>query len=147
MKRNVLLLIAVLILAASCSVGEQVQASIDSAFLNHYITAQEALAADDFEAAKAALDQIAGSGTDEEDLRTLASKAARAEDSEKMRTAFKPLSEQAVQHSLPQGMVVAFCPMADDNEGARWIQKDGDVANPYFGEEMLTCGTIEQEGQ
>lgn len=37
----------------------------------------------------------------------------------------------------------AFCPMAFDNRGARWLQRDRTVANPYFGDAMLRCGAVE----
>ena len=32
------------------------------------------------------------------------------------------------------------CPMADDNRGAGWLQRLGEVMNPYFGAQMLRCG-------
>lgn len=32
------------------------------------------------------------------------------------------------------------CPMAKDNKGADWLQKDSILANPYFGKSMETCG-------
>jgi Cu(I)/Ag(I) efflux system membrane fusion protein len=35
------------------------------------------------------------------------------------------------------------CPMAFDNTGASWLQDDEDLINPYFGDMMLKCGTIE----
>ena len=37
-----------------------------------------------------------------------------------------------------------FCPMADNNKGAYWLSKEEKVLNPYFGNEMLTCGSLEQ---
>ena len=37
------------------------------------------------------------------------------------------------------------CPMAFDNTGASWLQNSNDLANPYFGETMLKCGSIEKE--
>ena len=36
------------------------------------------------------------------------------------------------------------CPMANDNKGAMWISEIRDVKNPYFGAEMLTCGSVEE---
>lgn len=36
------------------------------------------------------------------------------------------------------------CPMAHDNQGAMWISETKEVKNPYFGSEMLTCGTVEE---
>jgi Cu(I)/Ag(I) efflux system membrane fusion protein len=37
-----------------------------------------------------------------------------------------------------------FCPMADNNKGAYWLSKEEKVLNPYFGNAMLTCGSLEQ---
>ena len=37
---------------------------------------------------------------------------------------------------------IAFCPMAFDNKGARWLQRGTEISNPYFGASMLTCGDI-----
>ena len=34
------------------------------------------------------------------------------------------------------------CPMANKNKGAFWLSKDKDIRNPYYGDEMLTCGII-----
>lgn len=38
----------------------------------------------------------------------------------------------------------AYCPMAFDFEGAKWIQRGNQINNPYFGSEMLRCGDIEE---
>lgn len=34
------------------------------------------------------------------------------------------------------------CPMARDNQGADWLQKDSVPANPYFGSAMPRCGDL-----
>jgi hypothetical protein len=36
-----------------------------------------------------------------------------------------------------------FCPMAFDNKGAHWISGEREIKNPYFGSQMLNCGSIE----
>ena len=36
--------------------------------------------------------------------------------------------------------LVAMVPSAETNAG-RWIQADGALKNPFFGAEMLDCGT------
>jgi hypothetical protein len=36
-----------------------------------------------------------------------------------------------------------FCPMAFDNKGAYWISYEREIRNPYFGSEMLNCGSVE----
>ncbi len=35
-----------------------------------------------------------------------------------------------------------FCPMANDGKGANWLSKENVVKNPYYGNQMLTCGKI-----
>ena len=34
------------------------------------------------------------------------------------------------------------CPMAKENKGADWLQKDSVLANPYYGSTMLKCGEL-----
>ncbi|MGW8121412.1 efflux RND transporter periplasmic adaptor subunit [Roseivirga echinicomitans] len=40
-------------------------------------------------------------------------------------------------------LYVQFCPMANDNKGATWISREENIINPYFGDVMLTCGSVE----
>ncbi|PCJ64342.1 MAG: efflux transporter periplasmic adaptor subunit [Bacteroidetes bacterium] len=40
---------------------------------------------------------------------------------------------------------VQYCPMADRNNGARWLSKSKNIMNPYFGEAMLKCGEVKEE--
>lgn len=109
--------------------------------LAHYVAAQEALAADDYSGAKKALGQLAQASPNS--FKTLAEQAANAGDIEAVRAAFKPLSDEVVKGEVPDGYVLAYCPMADNNEGAHWIQKDGpSIMNPYFGASMLHCGVF-----
>ncbi len=35
-----------------------------------------------------------------------------------------------------------FCPMANDGKGANWLSKENAVKNPYYGNQMLTCGKV-----
>ncbi|MBO9154261.1 DUF3347 domain-containing protein [Chitinophaga sp. GCM10012297] len=34
------------------------------------------------------------------------------------------------------------CPMAFNNRGAHWLSDTTEVVNPYFGDEMLHCGSV-----
>lgn len=36
-----------------------------------------------------------------------------------------------------------YCPMAFNNKGAYWMSNERDIKNPYFGSEMLNCGSVE----
>jgi len=39
---------------------------------------------------------------------------------------------------------VAYCPMAFDFKGAQWIQRGTEINNPYFGDQMLRCGDLQE---
>ena len=41
-------------------------------------------------------------------------------------------------------LYLEFCPMADDNRGAYWISASREIKNPYFGEQMPTCGEVKK---
>lgn len=36
------------------------------------------------------------------------------------------------------------CPMAKDNQGAMWMSENREIKNPYFGNKMPTCGSVEE---
>ena len=151
MKKGFLLLMVLPLGLTFCGSGEQEglsseqevpssgQQALSSSFQS-YVASQEALAADDYSEAGAALEKLAGDSTG--DLKLLAEEAARAEDLESMRTAFIPLSDEIAKLDLPAGFVVAFCHMANNKQGANWVQKEGTIMNPYFGSAMLNCGSI-----
>jgi hypothetical protein len=64
-----------------------------------------------------------------------------APDIDKARAAFGPLSDAVIKYANDFGLgelKVAFCPMARKS----WIQEDGVIANPFYGSEMLTCGSF-----
>ena len=107
--------------------------------LNEYVQVQEALAADDFETARAELEEFAA--ITDEATRALAMHALEAGGIEEMRARFKPLSESLAEQALPQGFARAYCPMYDN--GSAWVQRDGPVRNPYYGAFMLTCGVVD----
>ena len=107
--------------------------------LESYVMAQEALAADNFDDARAALESL--SVMADPVTQPLVRSAAGADDITTMRARFKPLSEYLAALDLPQGFARAYCPMYDD--GSNWVQRDGPVRNPYYGSEMLTCGVVD----
>ena len=107
--------------------------------LNEYVEVQEALAADDFDEARAQLEEFAR--ITDSATQALAARALEAPDIATLRVDFKPLSESLVAQDLPQGFARAYCPMCDN--GASWVQRDGPVRNPYYGSTMLTCGVVD----
>lgn len=64
-----------------------------------------------------------------------------------MRRYLKPLSGQIITMAryfapFKKSLYVMRCPMADKNKGADWISFEGEVKNPYYGADMLTCGSV-----
>lgn len=39
-------------------------------------------------------------------------------------------------------LYVQQCPMANNNKGAVWLSTEEEIRNPYFGDAMLTCGSV-----
>jgi len=131
-----------------------------------YFRFQEALAADDLEAAVTAvsglidaLDAVdatlfkgaAGMPWAEHSSNVFrpAMAAAGGQDIETLRTSFEKVSYGMIDlhkrfgHAGDRTYYLAFCPMAFDNKGAHWLQTDSIINNPYFGDMMLRCGEIQ----
>ncbi len=102
----------------------------------HYILAQEALADDNFEKAKNAIEDLAEISDGE--LKKLTETASDSTDLKSIREAFKPLSEFYAKLELPDGLMKVYCPMVKSH----WVQKKGDITNPFYGKSMLSCGVI-----
>lgn len=49
---------------------------------------------------------------------------------------------RAFGDTLRERAYIMFCPMAYDDQGAEWMQREGKIHNPYFGEEMPGCGKV-----
>ena len=66
------------------------------------------------------------------------------------RAAFVSLSEnvldavERIDLEVESALGIYHCPMALEDRGARWIQRVGAVANPYFGASMLRCGSLQR---
>ncbi|QNL48863.1 DUF3347 domain-containing protein [Olivibacter sp. SDN3] len=85
-----------------------------------------------------------------ENTAMLAQELANTKDLGIQRTAFSTISEDVIamykNTSLNAGTIyVIHCPMYNNNEGANWLSVSPEVENPYFGDEMLTCGTVTEE--
>jgi hypothetical protein len=125
---------------------------------NAYLVAQSKLALDDFAGARAAFGSVRRAAQATElvvapELRkridAAAVDGAAAPDIARLRTAFASLSDgllawfKTQANPIGDALSVAHCPMALDGKGARWLQAGKELKNPYFGAEMLACGSIE----
>lgn len=57
----------------------------------------------------------------------------------------KDINDLIKTFGTEQKLYQDFCPMADEGKGAIWISEVKDIKNPYFGSEMLTCGSVRKE--
>ncbi len=54
------------------------------------------------------------------------------------------LTDAVALFGINQKLYSQFCPMADNNKGGFWLSLEEEIQNPYFGDAMLTCGSVEQ---
>jgi hypothetical protein len=116
--------------------------------IDPYLKIGAALASDSIEGVTAGAGEIATAasalGAPAFKIDTAAAQLTGAADLADARAKFGVLSEaieayMTNQHlTSPEGVRVAFCPMVLKP----WLQQDGDLRNPYYGSQMLTCGSF-----
>ena len=103
----------------------------DKHFLAGYEKIHTALAADDLSGAKAAANDLSSEGAE----------LSKSSSLKEARTAFERLSAKAKQLAAEQpGYYVFHCPMLKKD----WVQTSTTVANPYAGQDMVSCGEIQK---
>jgi membrane fusion protein, copper/silver efflux system len=136
--------------------------------LQLYLSIQNSLASDDFQAAKKTGGEFASAlkrmdmgllkgeahgiwmealGVLDKAMRTITS----AKDIEAARQGFEPLSMGVTLAVERLGVEIEgpifeiHCPMAFAWKGAAWLQQDEEIRNPYFGAMMYTCGEVKRQ--
>lgn len=81
-------------------------------------------------------------------LESDASKIANEKDIAKQRKTFIELSKNmydlAKVANQENPIYYQHCPMANNGKGANWLSLQKEVNNPYYGAQMLHCGSIEE---
>ncbi|MEO1617856.1 MAG: efflux RND transporter periplasmic adaptor subunit [Planctomycetota bacterium] len=131
-------------------------------FVGPYLGLAKALAADDLEGAKQAVEPLHQRlasllpivseskavemwSKEKRDLSEIVARLQKANDLAALRSGFALLSEQMLSlermFGLPTDAALyeLHCPMAFEGRGASWIQSDDAVRNPYYGPSMLKC--------
>ena len=122
--------------------------TLSASIVDPYLRIQEALADDKIDGVKENAGQVATAsaslGAPAAKIDTAAVQLASASGLDDARTKFATLSEAVDDYmtglhlKAPEGVRVAFCPMVQKP----WLQKGEAIENPYYGKEMLTCGTL-----
>ena len=118
----------------------------------HYVHLKDALVASKSDEAKRAASELQKSLTSLSNSKKAAesaSKIAAATDLEAQRKEFSTLSNEMtslVKVSKPSmgSIYLKYCPMANNNQGAYWLSNEKQIKNPYFGDAMLTCGSVKE---
>ena len=126
--------------------------SCTDGLISHYFATQEALAADNLEAAKTAAKELHAAhkvNPCSEEVGKSTQAILEADSIDDARVAFKTLSDTIIplveENGVNSGEAhLVHCPMAFEFTGASWLQKNKSVANPYFGSQMFACGSVEQ---
>lgn len=150
----------------SAEISEQARESLAPLY-QAYFKIQEALAADNNEAAVISFKQLSEnvSSVDmtlfagdahlrwmeiSKELSAHSQAGAVAADIKASRVAFEGLSRATIElqktfgHAEGKDYFLTFCPMANGNKGARWLQTVDTVYNSFYGASMLRCGSIKE---
>jgi hypothetical protein len=75
--------------------------------------------------------------------------ASNSKDIEQQRDQFSLLSEDMYElvKAFGAGKPIyhEYCPMAKNDKGAMWLSESKAIRNPYFGDKMMECGSVEEE--
>ncbi len=147
MKKN-LILIALAVLMTSCGgKTEQNENNSNKALVEGYLKVKDALVSTDPVLAKKAAEEFLSlnpNATMKESLQAIVG----TEDVAAQRVTFETLSENMYELVKANGsstpLYKQYCPMAFGNKGAYWLAAEEEVNNPYFGDRMLHCGSVQE---
>lgn len=119
---------------------------------NDYLKLKDVLVASDAAAAQSAGKELAVSLAKIEgceNTSSIATKISASKDLKEQRVQFTALSSDIIalmKHTdINSGkLFVQHCPMANDGEGGYWLSSESEIRNPYYGDEMLNCGSVKE---
>ncbi len=92
---------------------------------------------------------IISSSEEDKQLKATSKLISLTKNIKKQRDFFVTLTSEIEKHianaEITSGEVYKqFCPMAFGGEGGYWLSDSKEIRNPYYGNKMLTCGTVKQ---
>lgn len=142
-----MILVALSCLLVACGSSEKEKVEQAGGVVESYLAVKDALVATD--AAKA---QTAAKAFLEVNTNAALTPALEAivatKDVAAQRAAFESLSMNMYKLVKTDGADITlykqYCPMAFNNKGAYWLAVEKEVNNPYFGDRMLHCGSVQE---
>jgi hypothetical protein len=120
--------------------GYAAKDKIQTEVIKAYVDVQEALVSSDFEVVKKASKELQSKLTKESPkLRSEVKELTESKTLKESRNEFKDVSSIVIKNykeEIEDNFIIAYCPMA----GAKWIQRKGEISNPYMNKEMQGCG-------
>ncbi|WP_169719530.1 DUF3347 domain-containing protein [Olivibacter sitiensis] len=121
--------------------------------LSSYMRVKDALVESDAVKASDEADKLASMLSNYEGCENtsmLAQEIANNHDLAAQRAAFKAVSHDIIgvfEHAPKASgtIYLQHCPMYDENKGGDWLSTSSEIRNPYYGDEMLTCGKVIKE--
>jgi hypothetical protein len=120
-----------------------------NAFFTQYVALQQALVASDpgkAEVVSREMSQLSLQGMPE--VTEAVASLAESDHLGRQRAIFfrlnKALAPYLEAHLISGEIYQQYCPMAFENTGAFWFSDSEEILNPYFGDAMLRCGTVEK---
>jgi hypothetical protein len=147
---SILLVVAAAACAPAPHAGKTPAAgtAMSTSIVDPYLKIQSALANDSVDGVKANAGEIAtaasGLGAPAMKIDMAAVQLASAGEIADARVKFGVLSDAidtymtGLHLTPPEGVKVAYCPMVSKP----WMQRAGTIDNPYYGSQMLTCGSF-----
>jgi len=136
--------------AAAAAAPVQLKDPKAQAVYQHYVHLTTALINSDSNEAKIAGAAIEAGAKELPQAAAIAQSAqqvAQAPTLEAQRAQYMALSNNIITLIKNTGLnsgelYVDFCPMANNGKGAQWIAASKEIKNPYYGDEMMTCGEV-----
>jgi Cu(I)/Ag(I) efflux system membrane fusion protein len=127
--------------------------SMMSVLVQPYLTLKDELVRSNAKAASAAATKMLTLLSDKKyafsrsNLKALLESLQKTEDIEEQREFFRLISNEMIQWAsstqwVSNKLYVQFCPMANNNKGAKWLSSEEQIRNPFYGDAMLTCGSV-----
>ena len=143
--------VLIVTLIAACSAKKEAVTKTEIAkednVITAYLTLKNALVATDAAQAKAAATKFLAINKNEAFHEPLTAINAN-DDIKAQRAAFEQLSIHLYDFVKANGhetvLYKQYCPMAFNNKGAFWLASEEEVNNPYFGDMMLHCGSVQE---
>lgn len=119
-------------------------------FFDDYLKLKDALVHSEMEIARENAMSMKSLSTSSDLLLSVVDKFIQAKNIEEQRNVFYEISEIVYvamkQNKYTKGVIyLQYCPMARDNKGGFWLSKEKEIMNPFFGDQMLYCGSVKEE--